>query len=90
MGFFNKLKHIFSKVFRKNNNELNFFAEEEIVKQLPTSENVPIELPKDELVYFSDEILDTTSRVSVEKFKHNIEILVKKAKETGLTLHCSP
>jgi len=83
MGFFNKLKHIFSKVFRKNNNELNFLAEEEIVKQLPTSENVHIELPKDELVSFSDEILDTKSRVSVEKLKHNIEILVKKAKETG-------
>ncbi len=82
MGIFNKLSRFLNKIFRRNNNKQ--LDEKETVKQLPTPEiNEPIELPKDELVSFSDEVLDTTSKVSVEKFKHNLEVLIKKAKETG-------
>ena len=85
MGVFNKLKSLFNKIFRKNNNnELDFFEEIKEVKPLPIiEEEESIELPENELVTFADEVLDTDSKVSIEKLKHNLEILMKKAKETG-------
>lgn len=39
--------------------------------------------PENELVSFSDEILDTTSTTSLKKFEHNLEILIKRAKQAG-------
>lgn len=42
-----------------------------------------VEFPENELVSFSDEILDTTSTASLKKFEHNLEILIKRAKQTG-------
>lgn len=85
MEILNKLKGLFSKIFRKNNNmEFNFLNQNEVVEELPMPKTYePIELPEGELVSFSDEIIDTDSRISEEKLKHNLEILMKKAKETG-------
>ena len=42
-----------------------------------------IEFPENELVSFSDEILDTTSTASLKKFEHNLKILIKRAKQAG-------
>lgn len=89
MRLFDKLKNFFSKILKINNN-LNSLGEKEKVKQLPMS-NInnnskayeTIDLPEDELVSFSEEVLDTNSRVSEEKFKHNLKVLMKRAKENG-------
>lgn len=93
MGLFSKFKEAFNKILKRNHeNKLDFLNESSLdeteVKQLPTpkeSEHIyePIELPENELVSFSDEVLDTDSKTSIQKFKHNLEILIKKAKETG-------
>lgn len=85
MKIFNRLKDLFRRIFKeKEDNKLKFLPEEVIVKTpiSRTEKLTNIDLPKDQLVPFSDEILDTTSEVSIEKLKHNLEILMKKAKET--------
>lgn len=87
MKLFNKLKNFFSKILKINNN-LNSLGEK--VEQLPIS-NIDnnskpyeaIKFPENELVSFSENVLDTNSEVSVEKFKHNLKILMKNAKEKG-------
>lgn len=90
MDFFHKIKGLFNKIFKRDNdNKLLDFVEEpksEISEQIPIQESKiyePIELPEGELVSFTDEVLDTESRENIEKFKHNLAILVKKAKEAG-------
>lgn len=77
---------LFDKMFNKLNNKktLDSLNEEKIVGQ-PSLIDVDehIDLPEGEIVSFTEEILDTDSKVYVEKLKHNLEILIKKAKETG-------
>lgn len=80
MRFIDKLKLSLSKIFKRNDN----FLEEEIIERLPIPEvHEPIELPEGELISFSDEVLDTNSNLSTEKLKHNLKILIEKAKEKG-------
>lgn len=83
MGIFDKLQHNLKKLqSKKDDKALDFSDAKEIEHQQHTYETYqPIELPEDELVSFSDEILDTNSRETIEKFKHNLEILIKRAKE---------
>ena len=85
MGIFDKLQHNLKKLqSKKDDKALDFSDAKEIEHQQHTYETYqPIELPEDELVSFSDEILDTNSRETIEKFKHNLEILIKRAKEKG-------
>lgn len=86
MGLFSNLKNWFStNLKRKGNDKLEFLEKGKKVEQLSVVKEVHeyIELPEEEIVSFSDEVLDTTSKVSEEKFKHNLEVLMKKAKETG-------
>ena len=85
MGIFDKLQHNLKKLqSKKDDKALDFSDAKEIEHQQHTYETYqPIELPEDELVSFSDEILDTNSRETIEKFKHNLEILIKRAKERG-------
>lgn len=86
MGFFDKLKSIFK---RETTEEImREILGDEDVKQLesaPKQEEhyVPLDLPEGEIVSFDDEVLDTDSRASIDKFKHNLEVLVKQAKEKG-------
>ena len=82
MGFLDRLKEL----LKKNNDEFNFEYEEDIQVQ-PISQSTayqPLDLPNGELVSFTDEVLDTNSRESIDKFKHNLATLAKKIKETGL------
>ncbi len=84
MGIFNKLKGFLKKIFKIENTQLEAFEEKETIKELPIPEiSERIELPEGELVSLSDEVLDTTSKATIEKFKHNLNILMKKAKEEG-------
>ena len=85
MGIFDKLQHNLKKLqSKKDDKALDFSDAKEIEHQEHTYETYQlIELPEDELVSFSDEILDTNSRETIEKFKHNLEILIKRAKEKG-------
>ena len=74
MGFFNKLQHNLKGIY-------NGISKEE---EMPTPEtHQSMEFPEDELVSFSYEVLDTNSRENIEKFKHNLEILIRRAKENG-------
>lgn len=90
MKFLDKLNDIFNKIFKRNDIDLSdFLPEEKSIKQLPVPElqkeetYEPIQLPEGEIVSFDDEVLDTDSKASKEKFNHNLEILMNKAKETG-------
>lgn len=90
MKFLDKLKDIFNKIFKRNDIDLSeFLPEEKTIKQLPVPElqkegiYESILLPEGEIVSFDDEILDTNSKISQEKFIHNLEILMNKAKENG-------
>lgn len=93
MGFLNKLKEIAKKIFKvKSDAEildeiLGTGAADALIDQPQEVKEpepyVPLDLPEGELVPFSDEILDTESRASIEKFKHNLEILMKQTKEKG-------
>ncbi len=85
MGLLSSLKNWFSTRLKRNNSKLDSFPKEEVTKKLPTSNETyeHVELPEGEIVSFSNEVLDTTSKVSEEKFKHNLEILIKKAKTAG-------
>lgn len=93
MGFFNKLKEIAKKIFKvKSDAEildeiLGTGAADALIDQPQEVKEpepyVPLDLPEGELVSFSDEILDTESRASIEKFKHNLEILMKQTREKG-------
>ena len=75
MRFLNKL----AKAFKRNNNS-DILDE----KEIPIEETDHLmDFPEGEIVSFSDEILDTTSKVSIEKFKHNLKILIREAKEKG-------
>lgn len=90
MGLFSDL---FNRIFkRRKDKEIKFLESvtgDTKVEQLqvgePKVEEIyePIDLPEGELVSFSDEVLDTTSRVAEEKLKHNLEILIKQTKEKG-------
>ena len=88
MGFFSKLQHNLKRLnngnSRKEDNSLDYSD----TKKIEYSQHMPetyqsLELPDDELVPFTEEILDTNSRENIEKFKHNLEILIKRAKEKG-------
>lgn len=83
MKLFEKFKNWVNKILNRDKYESDFLLEQGTVKQLPEQEDEQIELQTGELVQFSEKILDTTSKVTVEKFKHNLEILIKRAKETG-------
>ena len=88
MGFFSKLQHNLKGLYngdsRKEDNSLNHSDVKEIKDSQHESEtDQPIELPNNELAPFTDEVLDTNSRENIEKFKHNLEILIKRAKEKG-------
>ena len=88
MGFFSKLQHNLKGLYngdsRKEDNSLNHSGVKEIKDSQHESEtDQPIELPNDEIAPFSDEVLDTNSRETIEKFKHNLEILIRRAKENG-------
>lgn len=90
MKFLDKLKDIFNKIFKRNDIDLSdFLPEEKNIQQLPVPElqkeetYEPIQLPEGEIVSFDDEVLDTNSKVSKEKFNHNLEILMNKAKQEG-------
>lgn len=90
MKFLDKLKDIFNKIFKRNDIDLSdFLPEEKSIKQLPIPElqkeetYEPIQLPEGQIVSFDGEVLDTDSKVSKEKFNHNLEILMNKAMETG-------
>lgn len=78
MGFLDRLFK------RKSNTDLDFLDEEVNKEPEPIPEVYePIELPEGKLVSFSNEVIDTTSKVSIQKFKHNLEILMKETKEKG-------
>lgn len=75
MGFFNRLT-------KKEKG----FSSGKATTQVPISkseETINMELPEAKLVSFSEEVLDTTSRASVEKLKHNLSILIEQAKQKG-------
>lgn len=72
------------KIFKRSKYE--DIEEQKILAEMPERQEEhyePLNLPEGELVSFSDQVLNTNSRASIEKFKHNLEILVKKAKEDG-------
>ena len=91
MGFFSKLQHnlkgLYNGIFTGNNDNAVASSNANLKEQKHLQETDEtyqlMELPKDELVSFSDEVLDTNSRESIEKFKHNLNILMKRAKEKG-------
>lgn len=88
MGFFSKLQDNLKEIYKgKSEKEaisLDYFDGKEMKDSQHMSEPYqPIELPDDELVTFTEEVLDTNSRENIEKFKHNLEILIKRAKENG-------
>lgn len=76
---------VFDKIFKKSNITLNgvndnlsFSVEQKMEDANLLSD---VSLPIDEIVDVSkDGFLDTTSVLSIKKFKHNLEVLVKKAK----------
>ena len=91
MGFFSKLQHnlkgLYNGTFKENNDNIETSSKTKAKERKHLQEidetYQPMELPEDELVTFSDEVLDTNSRESIEKFKHNLDILMKRAKEKG-------
>ena len=88
MGFFSKLQHNLKGLYngdsKKEDNSLNHSDVKEIKDSQHESEtDQPIELPNNEIAPFTDEVLDTNSRENIEKFKHNLEILIRSAKENG-------
>lgn len=93
MGFFNKLKEIAKKIFKVKSDaeildEILGTGGADVLIDQPQEVKepepyVPLDLPEGELVSLSDGILDTESRASIEKFKHNLEILMKQTKEKG-------
>ena len=91
MGFFSKLQHnlkgLYNGTFKENNDNIETSSKTKAKERKHLQEidetYQPMELPEDELVTFSDEVLDTNSRESIAKFKHNLEILMKRAKEKG-------
>lgn len=91
MGFFSKLQHnlkgLYNGTFKENNDNIETSSKTNSKERKHLQEidetYQPMELPEDELVTFSDEVLDTNSKESIEKFKHNLDILMKRAKEKG-------
>lgn len=94
MGIVNKLEEIKKRVFKtkKDDEFLKELLEKDqadnVNNSSQTGTNIqepyePLNLLEGELVSFSDEVLDTNSRDSIEKLKHNLEILIKQAKEKG-------
>lgn len=93
MGFFNKLKEIAKKIFKVKSDaeildEILGTGGADVLIDQPQEVKepepyVPLDLPEGELVSLSDGILDTESRASIEKFKYNLEILMKQTKEKG-------
>lgn len=80
MGFLDRLNNIFRK---KDNEPIDFSNTNEILQDIKAPEEYePIELPEGELVSFSDEIIDTNSREATEKLKHNLKVLIERAKQT--------
>lgn len=83
MFFLDKIKDIFNRISKKKILQLpeqlpdNFL--EKIVINNEKEEH--IELPEGELVSFSDEVLDTNSKLAIEKFKHNLQLLIAQAKQ---------
>ena len=86
MGFADKLKGLFNKIFVRNKSTEPVSLPEQVTADEPAvaeEEEQHIELPEGEIVSFSDEVLDTKLRANIEKLRHNLEILIKKAKEAG-------
>lgn len=78
MGFFNKF-------LKKNAVDSNAVVASEIV--LPelkkVVEQINIDLPEGEIVKFEDGVLDTSSSLAVQIFKHNLQVLIEEAKRKG-------
>lgn len=93
MGFLEKLKELAKKIFKvKSDAEildeiLGTGTADALINQPQEIKQpepyVPLDLPEGKLVSFSDEVLDTEAKASVEKFKHNLKILMKQTKENG-------
>jgi len=90
MGLFSDL---FNKIFkRRKDKDIKFLesvTSDSKIRQPQLEEPKveeryePFDLPEGEIVPISDGVLDATSKVSEEKLKHNLEILIKQAKEKG-------
>lgn len=87
MGLFDIFKKIFNRITSKSNTIATpLLQASNPVTLKPVTEDtyIPIELPENELVSFSSEkILDVSSRAAEDKLKHNLNILIKQAKEKG-------
>ena len=89
MGLLDVFKKIFNKITGKNNLEVTPMLQApnpNVIIPKPVAEEpyTPIELPENEIVPFSnEEVLDADSRASEDKLKHNLDILIKQAKEKG-------
>lgn len=93
MSFLDKAKSFFNRIFGRDNTDYIKFLEEALpqeMQEVPEATQEPIEeepinieLPENEIVSISDEILDTNSKASKEKLKHNLKVLMQEAKEKG-------
>ena len=75
MGFFNKL---FGK---KKKETLKTTQEVSPVHRTEEATKVSFTLPENEIVCFPGEVLDATSPELIERYKHNLKILIAKAKK---------
>lgn len=93
MNILDKLKNFFNKIFGRNHNN-NFEALLEEAKgeveqpkpnlELEQENYIVEEYPENEIVPLVENgVLDASSKTSEEKFKHNLQVLVNKAKKTG-------
>lgn len=82
MILMDKIKEVFAKIFNKNSSKSNIaFLEEnnlELTHQIQIKEKTEektILLEDGVIAKFSGEVLDTNSKESIEKLKHNLQIL---------------
>ena len=88
MGFLGKLQDNLKGIYNRKSGKEDTSLDHSDVKEIKDSQHMseayqPIELPDNELVPFAEEVLDTNSKENIEKFKHNLEILIKRAKGNG-------
>ena len=88
MRFFSKLQNNLKGLYNGNSRKEDISLDYSDVKEIKDSQHMsetyqPIELPDNELVPFTEDVLDINSRENIEKFKHNLEILIRRAKEKG-------
>ena len=88
MGLLDKITGLFKKDYSEglasqDLDKMNFPDTESKITEAPVEKQESyddIELPEGELASFSEEILDTNSPIAIKKFKHNLQILIQKAK----------